>query len=49
MEEEGKKWMTVSLGTSLALEVICLFVASVGRHNLVSGTQNDIVVSCITL
>ena len=45
MDEEGEKWMTVSLGTSLASEGICLFVASVGRHSLVSGTQNDIVVS----
>ena len=25
-EEERKKWMTVSLGTSLASEGICLFV-----------------------
>ena len=49
VDEEGKKWMTVSLGTSLASEGICLFVASVGRHSLVSGTQNDIAVSCITL
>ena len=26
VDEEGKKWMTVSLGTSLASEGICLFV-----------------------
>ena len=43
MDEEGKKWMTVSLGTSLASEGIYLLTR--GRHSLVSGTQNDIVVS----
>ena len=37
--------MTVSLGSSLASEGICLFVV----ESLVSETQNEIVVSWITL
>ena len=40
--------MTVSLGSSLASEGICLFV-DCGRRILVSETQNEIVVSWITL
>ena len=39
--------MMVSLGTSLAAEGI--YLLSCGRCSLVSGTQNDIVVSWITL
>ena len=42
-ERKRKKWMTVSPGTSLASEGICLLTC--GRRSLVSGTQNDIVVS----
>ena len=40
--------MTVSLGSSLASEGICLFVDLWGR-SLVSETQNETVVSWITL
>ena len=39
-----KKWMMVSLGSSLASEGICLFLTC-GRRSLVSETQNEIVVS----
>ena len=39
-----KKWMTVSLGSSLASEGICLFV-DMWEAQLVSETQNEIVVS----
>ena len=39
--------MTVSLGTSLRREFVNFF--TYGRRSLVSGTQNDIVVSWITL
>jgi len=46
--EWRKKWMTVSLGFSLALEGICLFV-DLWKAQLVSETQNEIVVSWITL
>ena len=44
-EEERKyKWMTVSLNTSLASEVVLLLLfLTCGR--LVSGTQNEIVVT----
>ena len=40
--------MTVSLGSSLASEGICLFV-DLWEASLVSETQNEIVVSLITL
>ena len=44
-EERKRNWMTVSLGTSLASEGIqCLF-ADLWEGSLISGTQNDIVVS----
>ena len=43
-EEERKKWMTVSPGTSLASEGF-FYLLTCGRHSLVSGTQNDTVVS----
>ena len=39
-EEKEKKWMTVSLG-SLASE----YLLTCGMRSLVSGTQNEIVVS----
>ena len=43
-EKKGKKkWMTVSLGSSLASEGIYLLTC--GRRSLVSETQNEIVVS----
>ena len=43
-EEKKKKWMTVSLGTSLASEGICLFVDLwVAQPCL--WDQNDIVFS----
>ena len=45
-EEKNKnklKWMTVSLGSSLASEGICLFVADLWKAHLVSETQNEIV------
>ena len=41
--------MTVSLGTSLASEGLFFYLLNCGRHSLVSGTQNDTVVSWITL
>ena len=44
-KRKRKKWMTVSLGSSLASEGICLFV---DLRSLVSKTQNEIVVSWIT-
>ena len=41
-EKRKEKRMTVSLGTSLASNGICLFVDLWG-HSLVSGIQNEIV------
>ena len=43
-EEEIKKRMTVSLGSSLASERF-LYLLTCGRRSLVSGTQNEIEVS----
>ena len=42
-EKERKKWMTVSLSTSLAPEGICLFVdlSRCGKRSLVSGDDDD--------
>ena len=42
MRKKGK-WMTVSILNSLRRELTYLLTC--GRHSLVSGTQNDIVVS----
>ena len=44
-EKKGGKKMTVSLGSSLASEGFCFYLLTCGRHSLVSGTQNEIVVS----
>ena len=44
MDEEKIKKMTVSRGSPLALEGICLFV-DLWERSLVSETQNEIVVS----
>ena len=41
--------MTVSLGSSLASDFLKFYLLTCGRHSLVSGTQNEIVVSWITL
>ena len=46
-EERRKKWMTVSIFHSLRRELTCLLTC--GRRSLVSGTQNEIVVSWMTL
>ena len=54
-EEEIKIKMVDGVGTSLASEEFFVFVLfftcllTCGRRSLVSGTQNDIAVSCITL
>ena len=45
MDEEEKEGMTVSLGSSLALEGFIFYLFTCGRCSLVSGTQNEIVVS----
>ena len=45
-EEEIKiKMDDVSLGSSLASEGIVFYLLTCGRRNLISGTQNEIVVS----
>ena len=45
-EEKKKKWMTVSLGPSLASDGLKKsFLLTCGRRSLVSGTQNETVVS----
>ena len=48
--KKKKKWMTVSLGSSLASYLFYFFyLLTCGRSSLVSETQNEIVVSWITL
>ena len=44
MDEEEIKWMTVSVGSSLASKGI-VYLLTCGRRCLVSETQNEIVVS----